>query len=150
LGQYPSDKTMAAEKVVVDASVVAKWFLEEIYSTNALLLRDKYIAGEIELASPCIMPLEVLNALRYSGIYSKDALVSVVRSLDRYGIELWDLRSKYGQMVADVTMELDISVYDASYVALAEITKARLVTADEEIVTKAKDLVAVQHVKELH
>jgi predicted nucleic acid-binding protein len=49
-----------------------------------------------------------------------------------------------------VTMELDISVYDASYVALAEITKARLVTADEEIVTKAKDLVAVQHVKELH
>lgn len=140
---------MAAKKSVIDASVVAKWFLEEVYSTNALLLRDKYIAGELELASPCIMPFEVLNALRYSGIYPKDALVSVVRSLDRYGIELWDLTGAYGQRVAEVAMELDISIYDASYVALAEIATARLVTADEEMVTKAKDLVAVQYLKDL-
>ena len=96
------------------------------------------------------MPFEVLNALRYSGIYPKDALVSVVRSLDRYGIELWELRSDYGQMVAEVAMELDITVYDACYVALAEIANARLVTADDEMATRAKDLVAVQHVKELH
>jgi predicted nucleic acid-binding protein len=140
---------MAAEKVVIDASVVAKWFLEEVYSTEALLLRDKYIAGEIELASPCIMPYEVLNALRYSSVYSKDALVGVVRSLERYGIELWDLRRAYGQKVAEVAMDIDITVYDASYVALAEILNARLVTADEEIVTKAKVLIDLKHVKEL-
>jgi predicted nucleic acid-binding protein len=140
---------MAAETVVIDASVIAKWFLEEVYSTNALLLRDKYIAGEIELASPCIMPFEVLNALRYSGIYSKDALVNVVRSLDRYGIELWDLIGTYGQRVVEVAMELDMSVYDASYVALAEIANAKLVTADEEILTKAEDLIALNHLKDL-
>jgi predicted nucleic acid-binding protein len=140
---------MAAETVVIDASVVAKWFLEEVYSTNALLLRDKYIAGEIELASPCIMPFEVLNALRYSGVYSRDALVSVVKSLDKYGIRLWDLIGAYGQRVAEVAMELAISVYDASYVALAEIANARLVTANEEILTKAKDIIVLHHVKEL-
>jgi predicted nucleic acid-binding protein len=95
------------------------------------------------------MPFEVLNALRYSGIYSKDALVTVVRSLDRYGIELWDLIGAYGQRVAEVALELDISVYDASYVALAEIANARLVTADEEIMTKAKDLIALHHLKDL-
>ena len=140
---------MAAETVVIDASVVAKWFLKEVYSTNALLLRDKYIAGEIELASPCIMPFEVLNALRYSGIYSKDALGSVVRSLHRYGIELWDLIGAYGQRVAEVAMELDMSVYDASYVALAEIANAKLVTADEEMLAKTKDLIALNHLKDL-
>ncbi|MDI6886056.1 MAG: type II toxin-antitoxin system VapC family toxin [archaeon] len=140
---------MAAEKVVIDASVVAKWFLEEVYSTEALLLRDKYIGGEVELASPCIMPFEVLNALRYSGLYSKDVLVSVVKSLEGYGIELWDLRREYGQMVAEVALVLDISVYDASYVALAEIANARFVTADVEIMTKAKDLITVTHLKEL-
>jgi predicted nucleic acid-binding protein len=140
---------MAAEKSVIDASVVAKWFLAEVYSTEALLLRDKYIGGEIELASPCIMPFEVLNALRYSGLYSKDLLVSVVKSLAGYGIELWDLRREYGQMVAEVAMDLDISVYDASYVALAEIATARLVTADVEMVTKAKNLIDVKHVKDL-
>jgi predicted nucleic acid-binding protein len=140
---------MAAETVVIDASVIAKWFLEEVYSTNALLLRDKYIAGEIELASPCIMPFEVLNALRYSGIYSKDALVNVVRSLHKYGIELWDLIGAYGQRVVEVAMELDMSVYDASYVALAEIANAKLVTADEEILTKAEDFIALNHLKDL-
>jgi len=140
---------MAAETVAIDASVVAKWFLKEVYSTNALLLRDRYIAGEIELASPYIMPFEVLNALRYTGVYSRNALVSVVRSLDRYGIELWDLIGAYGQRVAEMAMELDISVYDASYVALAEIANARLVTADEEIMTKAKDLIALNHLKDL-
>ncbi|MBN1762779.1 MAG: type II toxin-antitoxin system VapC family toxin [Methanomicrobia archaeon] len=140
---------MAAEKVVIDASVVAKWFLEEVYSTEALRLRDKYISGKVELASPCIMPYEVLNALRYSGVYTKDALMSVVRSLERYGIELWDLRLAYGQKVAKVAMDLDITVYDASYVALAGIVNARLVTADEELVAKAKDLINLTHIREL-
>lgn len=140
---------MAAEKVVIDASVVAKWFLEEVYSSEALLLRDKYISGEVELASPCIMPYEVLNALRYSGVYTKDALMSVVKSLERYGIELWDLRLAYGQKVAEVAMNLDITVYDASYVALAGIVNARLVTADAELVAKAKELINLTHVKEL-
>ena len=140
---------MAAEKVVIDASVVAKWYLEEVYSTEALLLRDRYIGRELELASPSIMPYEVLNALRYSGVYTKEALVSVVRSLEGYGIELWDLRRAYGQKVAEVAVELDISVYDASYVALAEVLTASLVTADEELVTKAQTLIVVKHVKEL-
>jgi len=140
---------MAAEKVVIDASIVAKWFLEEISSDKALLLRDYYIGGEIELASPCIMPYEVLNALRYSGLYEKDALVGVVRSLEGYGIELRGLTRAFGQRVAEVAMELDISVYDASYVALAENTTACLVTADEELVAKAKNLIKVKHVKAL-
>jgi len=140
---------MAAETVVVDASVVAKWFLVEVYSTNALLLRDKYIAGEIALASPCIMPFEVLNALRYSSLYAEDALVNVVRSLHKYGIALWDLIGAYGQRVAEVAMELDLSVYDASYVALAEIATAKLVTADEEMLAKAKDRIALKHLKDL-
>jgi predicted nucleic acid-binding protein len=140
---------MAREKVVVDASVVVKWFLEEAYSDKALLLRDKYISGQIRLASPSIMPYEVLNALRYSGVYSKEELAGVVRSLERYGIELWELRRGYGERVAEVAIELDISIYDAGYAALAQITNARLVTADEEIMTKAKNLIDVKHVKDL-
>ena len=140
---------MAAKKVVVDASVVAKWFMEEVYSDKAVLLRDKYVAREILLTSPSIMPYEVLNALRYSGLYSKEELVDIVRTLERYGIEHWDLEREYGERVAEVAIELNVSVYDASYVALAEIVNARLVTADEEIVTKAKNLIDLKHVKDV-
>ena len=95
------------------------------------------------------MPYEVLNALRYSGLYSKEELVDIVRTLERYGIEHWDLEREYGERVAEVAIELNVSVYDASYVALAEIVNARLVTADEEIVTKAKNLIDLKHVKEV-
>ncbi len=149
MGQHKDDKGMATKKVVVDASVVAKWFLEEVYSDKAVLLRDKYVGREILLTSPSIMPYEVLNALRYSGLYSKEELVDIVRTLERYGIELWDLEREYGERVAEVAIELNVSVYDASYVALAEIVNSRLVTADEEIVTKAKNLIDLKHVKEV-
>jgi predicted nucleic acid-binding protein len=140
---------MASEKVVVDASVVAKWFLDEVYSDKSLQLRDEYISGRIRLLTPSLMPFEVLNVLRYSKVYSKEELIGVVRSLELYGIDLWELRNGYGSRVAEVAIELDLSVYDASYVALAEIAKASLVTADEEIVSKAKSLIAVVHVKDL-
>jgi predicted nucleic acid-binding protein len=140
---------MASEKVVVDASVVAKWFLDEVYSDQSLQLRDEYISGRIRLLTPSLMPFEVLNVLRYSKVYSKEELIGVVRSLELYGIDLWALRNEYGARVAEVAIELDLSVYDASYVALAEIARASLVTADEEIVSKAKSLIAVVHVKDL-
>ncbi len=95
------------------------------------------------------MPFEVLNVLRSSRVYSKEELIGAVSSLELYGIDLWELRNEYGSRVAKVAIELDLSVYDACYVALAEIAKASLVTADEEIVSKAQSLIAVVHVKDL-
>ncbi len=37
---------MNAIEVVVDTSVVIKWFVEEEYSDRVILLRNKYIEGE--------------------------------------------------------------------------------------------------------
>ncbi|MGB9895581.1 MAG: type II toxin-antitoxin system VapC family toxin [Thermoproteota archaeon] len=51
--------------VVVDASVIVKWFVEEENSDNAIKIRDKYIEGEIKLVAPEIITFEVLNALYY-------------------------------------------------------------------------------------
>ncbi len=42
---------MEKEKIVVDASVVAKWFLIEEYSDKALQLRNDYIRGAVILAA---------------------------------------------------------------------------------------------------
>ncbi|MGB9760741.1 MAG: type II toxin-antitoxin system VapC family toxin [Thermoproteota archaeon] len=51
--------------VVVDASVIVKWFVEEENSDKAIKIRDKYIEGEIKLVAPKIITFEVLNALYY-------------------------------------------------------------------------------------
>jgi len=50
--------------VVADASVMVKWFVDEIYSENARKLRDEYINGTLEIIAPELMPYEVLNALK--------------------------------------------------------------------------------------
>ena len=43
---------MEKTKVVIDASIVVKWFLEEEYSDKALKLRNDYVRGIISLAAP--------------------------------------------------------------------------------------------------
>ncbi len=49
------------EKVVADASVIVKWFVDEMYSENARKLRDEFINGSVEMVSTELMPYEVLN-----------------------------------------------------------------------------------------
>lgn len=79
------------EKVVADASVIVKWFVDEIYSDNARKLRDAFINGGIEIISPELMPYEVLNALRYTGIFTKEEIILIARALALYGFRLFPL-----------------------------------------------------------
>ena len=46
-------------EVVVDASIVVKWFVEEEWSREARMLKDDYAAGEVDLIAPALMPFEV-------------------------------------------------------------------------------------------
>ena len=139
---------MAAEKVVVDASVVVKWLLEGEHSGKALLTSNKFVRA-VELLSPSLMPYEVLNALRYSNLYSEEELIGAAESLEKYGIELWDLRGRYCEEVVRTAVALDITLYDASYVALAKLAGAKLVTADQEVVNKARRVVGALHIRDV-
>ncbi len=51
---------------VVDASVVIKWFANENYSRESLILKEAYVKGLEDLSAPCILPFEVLNGLKYT------------------------------------------------------------------------------------
>lgn len=124
------------EKVVCDASVIVKWYIEEKYSANALKLRDKYINGEIRIIAPDLMPFEVLNALRYSNLFKEDELKAVARSLSYYGIEMHSLRNKLAEKTIEIALRSDITIYDASYVALAITHNTKLYTADSKLIEK--------------
>ena len=62
------------KKIVVDDSVAAKWYLIEEYSDNAIKLRNDYVRGLVQIIVPSLLEYEVLNALRYSGVYNLDEL----------------------------------------------------------------------------
>lgn len=124
------------EKLVSDASVIVKWFIEEEYSDKALKLRDMHVNGEIIIAAPELLLFEVLNALKYSDLFKEEELKSAALSLSSYGIELFSLRGKLIEKTVEIAVEKDVTIYDASYVALAATLNTKLYTADQKLVEK--------------
>ncbi|MEM2995375.1 MAG: type II toxin-antitoxin system VapC family toxin [Candidatus Bathyarchaeia archaeon] len=139
---------MALEKVVLDASVIAKWYLKEKYSEQALKLRDNYISGRITITGPVILEYEVLNALKYSGVYSEQELVDIARSLNKYGFEYWRLKGELKNETIKVAVKYNITMYDASYLALATLMKTPFYTADEELLNRIAELKIAKHLKD--
>ena len=124
-----------ALEAVVDASVVVKWYVVEEHRERALKLRDDFIDGKIKLAAPAIMPFEVLNAVRYSKrTIEAETLKAVAESLALYGFELYSIRDRYAELVVEVALDNDITIYDASYVALAKHLRTVVYTADRELI----------------
>jgi len=97
------------EKVVVDASVVVKWYINEDYSENARELRNMYINGQIELIAPELLPYEVLNALKYSNYFKKEELVQIAKSLTFYGFILFPLTGKLAEKTVEIAVSKDVN-----------------------------------------
>jgi len=120
------------EKAVVDASVVVKWFVSEENSAEALALRDAFVGDRMALFAPSLMPFEVVNALCQASA-EEEFLLESSRSLTKYGIHLQGLSGPYFERVVRTARRNGVSVYDASYLALAEQIGCKLYTADGEL-----------------
>ena len=129
---------MNAVEVVVDASVVVKWFVEEEGSDKSLKLRDRYIEGEIRIIAPELMIFETLNALYYKRLFSEEELKQISEALEAYSFTLYPLRGNYASRAVEVAFKNGITIYDASYIALAIIRNTQMYTADEKLMRKLK------------
>jgi predicted nucleic acid-binding protein len=118
--------------IVVDASVVAKWYLPERDHESARALRDAYLEGRCRLLAPALLPFEVVNALACSGHYDGERLAEAAATLPEYGIELVPFDA-VGPL-AQVARDADVTVYDAAYVALAASRASIVYTADERLI----------------
>ena len=122
-------------RIVVDASVVVKWYLIEEWREESILLRDDYIEGKVELIAPSIMPFEVLNTIRYSRReIPVKILEDIAESLSLYDIKLYNLVGEYAKSVSRISLEYNITIFDASYVALAIHERGLLYTADNKLI----------------
>lgn len=118
--------------VVVDASVAAKWLVEEDGTEAALRLRDP----AYDLACPDLLFLEVGNVVwkkvRGGEVDAEEGRAMVAAILEApLRVEpatallpaAWEAAVRYGR-----------TVYDGVYLALAEALDAPLVTADRRLV----------------
>ncbi len=123
-------------EIVIDASVVVKWFIEENDSVKARLLRDKFIYGKIELIIPSLLYFEVLNALKYSQLFDPSELNDAGESLENYGFKVITIKKEIRKHMIKFAVDHEISIYDASYLGLSIGLGKTFCTADEKIIKK--------------
>ena len=119
-------------KVVVDASVAAKWLVDEEGSDAA----DTLLNGSFELFAPRLMASEVGSALRHKVRMGK-LEVSTAGELASQINDLTVIWAEDQEVAADatrLTLALNCSVFDCIYLALAHRVGAKLITEDKRFV----------------
>jgi predicted nucleic acid-binding protein len=119
-------------KLVVDASVAAKWLVTEALSDKAIAL----LGRSDDLISPDLLLPEVGNILwkkARSGDLTPAMASERFRALQSMGLTLVPSAATADRALA-IALETQRTVYDALYLALAEAEGCRFVTADERLV----------------
>jgi predicted nucleic acid-binding protein len=124
--------------VVLDASVVLKWFHSEgeRHLDAARSLRAEFEAGELLVFAPPLLRLELVNVAGRRWGWAESALVELALALGELGFEFVEPEL---ERVAIWTAR-GLTAHDAAYVATAEEHALRLVTDDERIVDVAGEL----------
>ena len=120
--------------VVVDASVACKWFVTEV---GSLAAEAMLTGGEVMLA-PDLLIAEVANVAWLKvrrGEISSDQARAMVQGLPR----LFDRLAPSADL-ADRALEIAVvlahPVYDCVYLALAELHRTQVVTADRRLLAR--------------
>jgi predicted nucleic acid-binding protein len=126
------------EEVILDASVIVKWFTDEEGSDKARRIRDRHVAGLVTITSADLALYEVVNALRYNPGFDADDVGRACRDLMGLEMDLVTPTEELLERAAKNAYDYDISAYDAYYLGLAELLGSKILTADKEFYRKAK------------
>lgn len=133
------DKKMARKTLVLDASVIIKWFTQEEKREQAINLRENYINGEIEIVVPDLLLYEISNALRFNSNFQEEDIKEAIQSLFDMEISIIVPVPEILQKTINIAYSKEITIYDALYIALAQIIDFDFITADEKLYEKLKD-----------
>ena len=133
-----SARTAIADKAVFDASVVLRAAVAESPSAREWLAR---LDADLHGHAPELIWIEVTNGLRravLAGIVETALARRFLGAALRLPITLRSHRD-LALPAFDVALDRGLSVYDASYVVLAEALDAILVTADRTLASAAPE-----------
>jgi predicted nucleic acid-binding protein len=121
--------------LVIDASVVLKWFRSEgeAHIDEARLLRSAFASGRLVVHAPPLLRLEIVNVAGRRWGWSETKLTDLAGSIEELGVLFTEPQLS---RVATWTGR-GLIAYDAAYVALAEQETIRLVTDDEVMLAVA-------------
>ena len=129
---------MAAAPVVVDTSIVVKWYLPEKGSEEASRLRREWEAAGAPIIMPELVRVELANAIWSLKQLKPEEKRKIVSHFLDMPFETFPLDAALIKRALELALELDATVYDSTYLALALVAGGRLVTADAHFAKKAE------------
>ena len=129
---------------VVDASVVIKWFVDEVHAEAARRLQE----DQYELSAPDLLWPECGNIVWKK--VRRGELTPEEARLIWGGLEQQPITTVPSRLILELALEVafDVSrtVYDSGYLALAMLLDCQLVTADQKLFNALQDGSYAAHV----
>ena len=121
---------MEKEALVLDASVIVKWFCEEEYTDIALRIRDRFFGGELKVVVSELMFYEVSNAIRYTGMLSMEEKLELVGDMFSMDFDVVTSNKEILSEAMKSALDTDTTIYDNVYLAVGRFKRCNLITAD--------------------
>lgn len=136
---------MTSQIIVLDSSVVVKWIRqEEDLSADALQWQTAVLTGAVQVAAPSLLAFEVANALNYKDDFTASDVQQAMENIYALGFDWYEPNLPLILRAIELARVHKITLYDATFVALAEALGADFITADEKA---ARNLTLLPYVK---
>jgi len=135
--------------IILDASVVVKWFSEEEYTEKALAIRERIRMGEERVIVPDLLLYELANALRYNPSFDANDVSDALTSIFDMDLEIVTPIPEIINLAVALAFEYNITVYDAFYIALAKDLELTFITADRRLCERVRGLDYVEFIGEM-
>ena len=122
--------------VVLDASVVLKWFRdkEERHVAQARAVRAAFEHGDLFVYAPPLLGLEIVNVAGRRWGWPHESLTRLASAIDELGFEtVLPSLAEVARWTA-----LGLTAYDAAYVGVAQALSIDLITDDELVLDIAR------------
>ena len=135
--------------IILDASVVVKWFSEEEYTEKALAIRERIRMGEERVIVPDLLLYELANALKYNPSFDANDVSDALTSIFDMDLEIVTPIPEIINLAVALAFEYNITVYDAFYIALAKDLELTFITADRRLCERVRGLDYVEYIGEM-
>lgn len=134
-------------KVVVDASVAAKWIIPgEPWEAEARSLEEKIASGRVEAYAPFLLLYEVASIILKSvstGILNFADGVRGLEALGHLGLNIQTTGWNDLTEILHIATSTNLTIYDSTYIHLSKKMNAQLITADNQLKKRGEQVTKV-------
>ncbi len=126
--------------IVVDASVVFKWLADEdpVSTAKAREILAEVLEGTDEASAPDILLYEIANILTFKTKLELKDVEDTWKRFIRYPIKFSYPDADFLRKCLIFSKENGVTIYDSSYIILAEEKGSDFITSDQKLVKKVK------------